>query len=176
MSRYARGDAGAFESLYHRHRGALYRYILRHCSDRAATEELYQDVWLKLIDARQRYRPSASFQTFLYHIAHNRLVDHFRRNESRRAMTSLDIDSEDTPASVWSAGGAQPDRQLLNRRDVELLFRLIDQLPPTQREAFLLREETGMGVEEIAEVTGVGRETAKSRLRYAVKALRKGLQ
>ncbi|HED13189.1 MAG TPA: RNA polymerase sigma factor [Gammaproteobacteria bacterium] len=176
MHGYSQGDAGAFETLYRRHNGALYRYILRQCLDRNTADEIYQDVWLRLINARRRYRSSARFATYLYHIAHNRMVDYFRRNSSRQAVTDLPLENDHTLKTAWAVSTPRPEVELARKQEVQTVLELIEQLPSVQREVFLLREEAGMSLQEIAKVTGVGRETAKSRLRYALKALREGLQ
>ena len=78
---YRDGDAGAFDALYARHKGGLYRYLLRQCREPAAAEELFQDVWMNLIRARARYTVQAKFTTYLYRLAHNRLIDHYRKHE-----------------------------------------------------------------------------------------------
>ena len=176
MMEYAAGNAAAFETLYQRYRAPLYRYVLRNCSDPGISEELFQDIWIKLISAASRYQPTASFKTYLYHIAHNRMTDHYRHQGTRGTQTTLDIDSENTPQTAWLKAGEQPDQKLANQRGVSRLLALIDDLPDPQREAFLLREEGGLNLEQIAEITGVGRETVKSRLRYAIKSLREGLK
>ncbi len=176
MHGYAQGDAGAFEILYRRHNGALYRYILRQCPDRATADEIYQDIWLKLIDARRRYRSTARFVTFLYLIARHRMIDYFRRSTSQHAVTDRSLENGDLVKTAWAACTPRPEVALARKHEVQTVLALLDQLPSVQREAFLLREEAGMNLQEIAEVTGVGRETAKSRLRYAIKALREGLQ
>ena len=75
----AAGDPDAFDDLYRRHKGPLYRYMLRQCGDRAAAEELFQDVWLNVIRARATYTVMSRFVTYLYRFAHNRLIDHYRR-------------------------------------------------------------------------------------------------
>ncbi|HSO79887.1 MAG TPA: sigma-70 family RNA polymerase sigma factor, partial [Chromatiaceae bacterium] len=79
MLAYRNGDAEAFAILYHRHRGPLYRYLLQGCANPATAEELFQDVWTNLIRVRETYRVEARFTTWLYRLAHNRLVDHYRR-------------------------------------------------------------------------------------------------
>jgi RNA polymerase sigma-70 factor (ECF subfamily) len=170
MLAYARGDAGAFEILYGRYRGSLYRYFLRQCSSAAVAEELYQDVWMKLIRARDRYEVKAKFSTYLFHLAHNHLIDHFRRQRGG-IPASYDDDPEELPVE----GQPGPERQVDLQRQVQRLRELIGQLPEAQREAFLLREEAGLNLQQIAEATGVGLEAAKSRLRYAVRRLRQGL-
>lgn len=78
MLRYRDGEVAAFAPLYARHKGALYRYLLRQCGQPALAEELFQDVWLKLIAARAGYTVQARFATYLYRLAHNRLIDHYR--------------------------------------------------------------------------------------------------
>ena len=90
MLGYRDGDAGAFDVLYARHKGGLYRYLHRQCRDAAAAEELFQDVWMNLIRARTGYTVQAKFTTYLYRLAHNRLIDHYRKN-SQAAISSMRV-------------------------------------------------------------------------------------
>lgn len=183
MLRYAAGEATAFDCLYQRHRGGVYRYLLRQLRDRATAEELFQDVWLSLIRARDRYRVEARFATYLYTMAHHRLIDHYRRSGR---MLSLDVlgrgghDHEPDEAlpevEIADDDCRGPERQVLSQQQGARLVALVDKLPAAQREAFLLREEGGLSVDEIAMATGVGREAAKSRLRYAYARLQRGLR
>jgi len=175
MLRYADGDAQAFEWLYARHKGALYRYLLRQCGNAASAEELFQDIWLKLIKARHSYQVSAKFTTFLYHMAHNRLIDYYR-SQARGIPASFEDDNTPDLEQLPAAAYQQPEQQEDRRRQVEQLLNQLMQLPEAQREAFLLRQEAGMSLDEIAQATGVSRETAKSRLRYAVAKLRQSLR
>jgi RNA polymerase sigma-70 factor (ECF subfamily) len=175
MIRYRDGDASSFEILYERHRGPLYRYFLRQSGIVALAEELFQDVWLKVIQSRDRYEVRAKFTTYLYHLAHNRLIDHYRRQATGLPM-SYDDDPDDSQIEqVANAGIYEPENELDRRRQVQRLLRLLDNLPEAQREVFLLREEGGLSLLEIAEITGVTVEAAKSRLRYAMAKLRQGL-
>ena len=173
MLKYRAGDAAAFEVLYQRHKGGVYRYILRQCRNDGLAEELFQDVWMNLINARRRYTIKAKFSTWLYRIARNRIIDHFRRqpNPGRPGMENGNPDPDELPARRQD----QPEQQAAIRDTSERLLALIAGLPEDQREAFLLREEAGMSLAEIAQTTGVNTETAKSRLRYAVNKLRAGL-
>jgi RNA polymerase sigma-70 factor (ECF subfamily) len=174
MLRYQAGEADAFTLLYERHKGPLFRYFLRHCGVAAVAEELFQDVWLKLIRAREQYIVQAKFSTYLYRLAHNRLVDHYRRQSVAIAASwdnGAGLSLEDVPLSA----SEEPENRAATRTLVMRLLEVLGALPEVQREAFLLREEAGMSIEEIAEATGVERETAKSRLRYAVNRLRRGL-
>lgn len=167
MLAYADGDADAFEALYARHRLRLYRYLARRLRDDALADELFQDVWHRVIGARKDWRPDASFATWLYTIAHHRLADHWRSLKHRPAAPSdheerlARLADPDTPERVMS--------EFERRRELQLA---LDALPDEQREVLLLRLEQELTLEEIGEVTGVGRETVKSRLRYAMDKLR----
>ena len=174
MERYRDGDAGAFDMLYGRHKGGLFRYMLRQCGSRSVAEELFQEVWMNLIRARANYAAHAKFTTYLYHLAHNRLIDHYRA-QSGRARVSF---GEDCPEFYNFPASARDDPALSadHREQARRLLQLIEVLPEAQREAFLLQQESDMSVEEIARATGVSRETAKSRLRYAIAKLREGMR
>lgn len=176
MLRYAAGDAAAFDVLYARHKGALYRFILRQCRDAGRAEELFQDVWMKAIGARERYRPDAKFRTWLFTIAHNALMDHFRKQAHSDAPAMVDEDDESVVVHLPAARTMEPLVMVASKRTGEAILRALEQLPPAQREVFLLYQEGELSVEEIAKATGVGFEAAKSRLRYAVAKLRELLQ
>ena len=163
MLAYARGEAAAFEALYKRHRGALYRFMLRSIKQRAVAEELFQEAWIRVIGSRSRYSPQARFTTWLYTIAHNLLVDHWRR----KGLTLVQLDED-----AMLAAPDNPARQVEARESLARLLQAIEALPAAQREAFLLHEEAGLSVAEIAAVTGAGEEAAKSRLRYAMAKLK----
>jgi len=165
MQRYAKGDAKAFDLLYARHRAPLYRYFIRQVNNPATANDLYQGAWEKIIKARGRYRPSSPFNVWLYRIAHNPLVDHYRR------IRPLDSVETDTLADTRS----DPSQCVVDTEQSELLRAGINTLPLEQRNTLLLQLETGLKMEEIAKVTGVGRETVKSRLRYAVNYLKRSL-
>lgn len=174
MQRFQDGDAAAFERLYARHRGPLFRYFKRQC-ETAAAEELYQDVWMRIVRAKESYTPEAKFTTYLYRIAHNRLVDHYRAN-ARRAEVSLQAEEEDSNFEPAEASIREPDATAARQEQVAAFAAALEELPAEQREAFVLREEGGLSLDDIAAATEVGRETAKSRLRYAVARLRKTLE
>ena len=172
MLEYRDGNADAFEALYARHKGALFRYCLRHCRERGAAEETFQDVWIRVIGARRRYEPKAKFTTWLYRIAHNRVIDHYRSDNPGRFRS---LDEEASVQEPAAGPGDEPERRVAADRRGARLRAVVAKLPPEQRDAFLLHEEAGLGLDAIAEVSGVGRETAKSRLRYALSKLRTAL-
>ena len=165
MLRYGSGDLDAFRRLYERHRGGLYRYFLRQ-GNQSVAEELFQDVWARVVQSRKRYRPKATFKTWLYTLAHNRLIDHWRREGSR---------GDDCPEQAVPDVNPGPQRLVDLRDCIEQLLHLVTGLPDVQRQAFLLRHEAGMSLTEIATAMGTGAETAKSRLRYAMDRLRSAI-
>jgi RNA polymerase sigma-70 factor (ECF subfamily) len=165
MQRYAKGDAKAFDQLYARHRSPLYRYFIRQVNNPSTANDLYQGAWEKIIKARKKYRSGAPFKIWMYRIAHNHLVDHYRRT---RPEDSVEPDT-------LSDTRADPSQGVIDGEQSELLRAGISTLPMEQRNTLLLQLETGLKIEEIARVTGVGRETVKSRLRYAVNYLKRSV-
>ena len=172
MLAYAAGDAAAFDALYARHKGGVYRYLLRQCRQGGVADELFQDVWMNLIRARASYAPTAKFTTWLYRLAHNRLIDHYRTSAHLTLVSADDEAHVDAIAALPGVRGDEPQVRAENRELGERLRAAVAALPPAQREAFLLQQEGGLSLAEIAELTGVGTETVKSRLRYALAKLR----
>lgn len=171
MIRYGEGDFTAFDQLYHRHKDALYRFTLRQCANEQHTEELCQDIWIKVTKARHRYTPSAKWSTWFYRIAHNRLIDHYRR-QSGATFVSFE-QGPDIPSNLSSINELPgPEKTADLECQTQKLLKLIYALPEAQREVLLMRQETDLTLAQIAEVVGTNRETVKSRLRYALKAIR----
>ncbi len=177
MLAYAHGEAAAFDVLYARHKGGVYRYLLRHCGNAATADEMFQDIWMNVIRVRSAYAPTAKFATWLYTLAHHRIVDHWRAS-GHVMLTSIDDDepSRDAVNALQVARSDEPDAQADNRELAVRLRTALAALPPVQRDAFLLQQESGMSLAEISELTGVGAETVKSRLRYATARLRADLR
>lgn len=174
---YAAGDAAAFDTLYARHKGGVYRFILRQCAHAGVADELFQDVWMNVIRARSSYTPSAKFTTWLYRIAHNRLIDHWRASGRVELVTSAaDDEGEDPLEAIPGARNDEPEVRAGARELSARLQAAVGTLPLAQREAFLLHQEGGLELAEIAELTGVGVETVKSRIRYATAKLRAELK
>lgn len=175
MLAYAAGDAAAFDALYARHRGRLYRYFVHHLRAAGHADELFQDVWTNVIRVRATYAPTARFATWLYTLAHNRMVDHWRAG-ARATMVSIDDDDDAAPrAEIESISGARNDEPETRAAASEIGTRIaaaLALLPDEQRDAFLLQHEGGHSLAEIGAITGVGDETVKSRLRYATTKLR----
>ena len=178
MLAYAGGSARAFDQLYARHRGGTYRYLLRHTGNPATAEELHQEVWLKVVRARDAWSPRARFATWLYTIVRNRLVDHWR---ARRGARFVSLDDEGVESAIEAAlmedgHEAGPLSSTLRLESGQHLVAALETIPPAQRDAFLLHVEGGLGLREIATLSGASIETVKSRLRYAYGRLRAALE
>lgn len=182
MTAYARGDAAAFERLYARHRQSLYRFVRRLLGSALAAQadEVFQDTWLKVVNARARWEPQgATFRTWLFTLAHHRVIDVWRRS-GREVSLASDDDATWEPASGaawqhWPApASSTPHSEELAfwRRAGERLLRCLDELPLAQRSAFLLHHDDELPLAEVARALEVGFETAKTRLRYAMSKLR----
>jgi RNA polymerase sigma-70 factor (ECF subfamily) len=174
MLRYRDGDLRAFEMLYSRHKGSLYRYLQRLCRDSEAANDLFQEVWSKVIASRERYEVRAQFNTYLFRIAHNCAIDYFRRTGKVTAGQFADVNELEEILPGNEAD--RPDAQVSQAQVKAAFKQALDDLPAEQRDVFVLYEESGLSLEEIGKVTGVAMETAKSRLRYAVSKLRAALK
>jgi RNA polymerase sigma-70 factor, ECF subfamily len=163
MLAYQNGDSLAFEVLYMRYKDSLFAFLYRNCQQTAVVEELAQDAWISVINHIERYQPTAKFKTYLYQIAHNKLVDHWRK------CSALDIN---TGSDLNSTGAGDYEEQTLEAAQLKhRIQQALAQLPLEQRDVFLLREE-GFSRDAIADITGASKETVKSRLRYATHQLR----
>lgn len=185
MTAYAGGDARAFEQLYARHQAGLYRFVRRLLGNalNAQTDEVFQDTWLRVVQARARWEPQgASFRTWLFTLAHHRVVDLLRRSGREVSVDAFDTDDgapwgPQSASSVawqhWPAPAASHAEELAFwRRAGEKLLGCLEQLPIPQRSAFLLHHDDGLALDEVAAALEVGFETAKTRLRYAMSKLR----
>lgn len=167
MLAYADGDASAFDILYDRHKGAVFRYFTRQLTESDA-HDCFQTLWLNIIRHRSRYAPSAPFQHYLFTVAHNVLMDHHRK--TMRLAIADGADPDAVPS-----GHVQPDAQHEREQILARLHEAVRGLPANQREVWLLRQETDFSIAEIAEVTGATEEGVKSRLRYARDKLKQGM-
>jgi len=176
MSRYARGDATAFELLYRRHEMRVWRYLERNVRNRATTDELMQEVWFAVARDAVRYKPTARFTTWLFTIAHNRMIDSLRTSRRQISLDMLECERDSEGSMLIADHSQNPVSAAISHDQAAALIQAISQIPSEQREAFLLQVEGDLSVEEIATITGVSFETTKSRLRYARTKLRELLQ
>src|ERR1700730_7663760 len=176
IDRYGRGDAAAFETLYRRHEMRIWRYLQRNVDNRATADELMQEVWFAVARDAQRYEPSARFTTWLFTIAHNRMIDSIRKSRRQTSLETLGYEAESVVQQLTADPGAGPFAAAGAEGQAGGLARPLEQLPAEQREAFLLQIEGDLSVEEIAAITDSSFETTKSRLRYARTKLRELLK
>ncbi|QDG52508.1 RNA polymerase sigma factor [Persicimonas caeni] len=177
MLSYADGNVGAFEVIVSRHEKPLFHFILRSCGNRDRAEEILQEVFLRVIKYSDNYKPTAKFTTWVYTIARNLCIDKARKR-SRATEISLDQPRGSDPdgqslGERLADGGASAAPVEYDRSAFrEKLMAALDELPDEQREVFMLREFSGLKYREIAEAVGVKVPTVKSRMRYALQALR----
>ncbi len=166
MRDYQRGDSVAFDVLYQRHKDKLFNFVYRSCQNQEAVEDIAHDSWMAVIRSIEKYESTAKFTTYLYRIARNKIIDHWRK-------ASIEDDNPIEPDDVSPAntvsGAASHGAERLHM--INALLAALALLPEEQREAFLLKEE-GFTQLEIAEITGSKPETVKSRVRYARQQLR----
>jgi RNA polymerase sigma factor (sigma-70 family) len=175
MLRFGRGDGAAFEQLYRRHESRVYRYLHRNLRNEASANDLMQEVWFAVARNAAGYKPTAKFTTWVFTIAHNRMVDLIRaggRLQSLDAPDSADGESSSLLDSLAADAKHEPLAEVQSQDEAAALLKAVALLPPEQRSAFLLQAEGELSVEEIASATGSSFETVKSRLRYARAKLR----
>ncbi|MGY2261257.1 RNA polymerase sigma factor [Pseudomonas sp. SDO55104_S430] len=169
LARYREGDGAAFEILYARHRQGLFRFLLGLSGSAERAEEVYQETWLSLIRSASQPQGRATFRTWLYQIARNRLIDHWRKHGIHQPLH----DSYDEQAHAQADDAADPAQLLSLSRDSQRLDAALQALPADQREVFLLRAYSDLDLPQIATLTETPLETVKSRLRYAQQKLRR---
>jgi RNA polymerase sigma-70 factor (ECF subfamily) len=171
MLRFQAGDVRAFEELVRRHRTPVFSFLLRLTGDRGRAEDLCQETFLRVVRAAEGWEPRALFRTWLFSVARNQAVDEARRRAFRRTEP---LDDPARAAEPSQEPG--PDRAAEGALLRPKLEAALAALPEEQREVFLLREHAGLRFAEIAVVTGVPENTVKSRMRYALEALRAKLE
>ncbi|MBU4184275.1 MAG: sigma-70 family RNA polymerase sigma factor [Gammaproteobacteria bacterium] len=176
MLAFAAGDARAFEVLYDRHTLPVWRFVMRSVNDKALADDLVQDVWFSLARQAPAYEVRARWRTWLFTLAHHRLVDHWRTHKHHASLDAATEDGASLADTLAAESGFGPERRLTSREQAQALLDALAALPANQREAFLLQAEGGLSLAEIAQTTAVSPETAKSRLRYARARLRETLE
>ena len=176
MQAFSAGEYAAFEALYRKHKGSLYRYFLRHVGERPKAEDLFQEVWSQIIAKASDYQAKAKFTTWLYTMARNKVIDHNRHKKVTDKVVDEAADWQEADANAKEIMGDKPEEDVESDIQAKAIKRCVSQLPDHQLECFLLREEAGMQLSDVAEVMGTGIEATKSRMRYAYKNLRECLR
>lgn len=182
LALYRKGRMDAFNVLYERHEGALYRYILGMVKLAHVASDLFQEVWLSVVKA-QTTLDGKPFAPWLYTVARNRVIDHLRLSKNF-VLAEGENEASDRAEPDDSSGEAQHENALHydladvlhNQRLGEALIKCVQALPDLQREAFILQSDTDLRLEDIAAMTQCPVETIKSRLRYARNTLRQQLE
>ncbi|QXI00781.1 RNA polymerase sigma factor [Pseudomonas monsensis] len=169
LARYREGDGAAFEILYARHRQGLYRFLLGLSGKPELADEVFQETWLSLIRSASQPQGRATFRTWLFQIARNRLIDHWRKHGAHQPLH----DSYDEQLHAIGDETNDPEQLLNLSRDSQRLESALQALPADQREVFLLRAHGDLDLAQIASLTDTPLETVKSRLRYAQQKLRR---
>ena len=172
VSAYVNGDESALGELITRHKDRIYRFIYSKVYDRDVTEDIFQDTFVKVINTLKRgaYNEEGKFLPWVMRIAHNLVIDHFRKNNR---MPKFESNDDFNIFSVLSDGALNAEHSLIQdqvQRDVQ---RLIEELPKDQKEVLIMRIYKDMSFKEISEQTGVSINTALGRMRYALINLRK---
>lgn len=170
---FLKGDETCIEILINRHRTKVYTYILLTIKNQALTEDLFQETFIKVIQSlrKNKYRDNGRFLSWVIRIAHNLIIDHFRKEKQLNSVSN-----DDTELDLFNSQRFADDNveQLMVsdqiRRD---LRKLINELPADQKEVVLLRHFGELSFKEIADHTGVSINTALGRMRYALINLRK---
>ena len=171
MLRFQAGDVRAFEELVRRHRTPVFSFLLRLTGDRGRAEDLCQEAFLRVVRGAAAWEERALFRTWLFTLARNLAFDEARRQAFRRT------EPLDAPARAAAPSGEPGPEQSAEAAVLRpSLEAALPALPEEQREVFLVREHAGPRFAEIAAVTGVAENTVKSRMRYALEALRARLE
>lgn len=170
---FLNGEESCIETLIHRHRTKVYTYILLTIKNQSLAEDLFQETFIKVIQSLRngRYRDNGRFLSWVIRIAHNLIIDHFRKEKQMNA-----ISNDDTEMDLFNSKKLAEDNieQLMVSSQIRKdLKRLINELPDDQREVVLLRHFGGLSFKEIADHTGVSINTALGRMRYALINMRK---
>ncbi|MCK4746954.1 MAG: sigma-70 family RNA polymerase sigma factor [Bacteroidales bacterium] len=170
---YIKGDQSAIETLINRHRSKVYTYILLTIKNQQLAEDLFQETFIKVIQSlrRGKYRDNGRFLSWVIRIAHNLIIDHFRKEKQMNSVSN-----DDSEVDLFNSKKLSDDNieELIVNSQIKAEIRaLINELPDDQREVVLLRHYGGLSFKEIADQTDVSINTALGRMRYALINLRK---
>ena len=172
VQNYINGDERSLETLINRHNQRLSSFIYSKVSDREITEDIFQDTFIKVIRTlkKGRYNEEGKFLPWVMRIAHNLIIDHYRKN---RRMPMFEGTNTFNIFSVISDEKLNIEKQLIKEQIDEDLVLLIDKLPTDQKDVLIMRIYKDMSFKEISDNTGVSINTALGRMRYALINLRK---
>jgi RNA polymerase sigma factor (sigma-70 family) len=173
ITRFIKGEQSCFEEIIHRHKNKVFAYISLYIRDQALAEDIFQDTFLKVIQSVKsgRYYDNGKFISWVMRIAHNLIIDHFRRIKQMNTVSNDNYDSDIFNSRKFADENIEDS--LIKRQVQKDIRKMITQLPDDQREVVILRHYAGLSFKEIAEITEVSINTALGRMRYALINLRK---
>jgi RNA polymerase sigma factor (sigma-70 family) len=173
IQRFIKGEQSCFEEIIHRHKNKVFAYISLYIRDKALVEDIFQDTFLKVIQSVKsgKYYDNGKFLSWVMRIAHNLIIDHFRRVKQMNTTSNDDYESDIFNSKKFSDVNIE---DILIKRQIQKDVRmLIGQLPDDQKEVVILRHYADLSFKEIADITNVSINTALGRMRYALINLRK---
>lgn len=175
VKNYIGGDENALSVLIKRHQSKIYGFIYSKVSDRDISDDIFQDTFIKVIKTLKSnsYNEEGKFLPWVMRIAHNLIVDHFRRNKKMPMQRDTD---EYSVFSFMADTGMNVENQIISDQVENDLQRIIDELPADQKEVLVMRMYQDLSFKEIADLTGVSINTALGRMRYALMNLRKVIE
>jgi RNA polymerase sigma factor (sigma-70 family) len=173
IKRFIKGEQSCFEELIHRHKNKVFAYISLYIRDQALAEDIFQDTFLKVIQSVKsgRYYDNGKFLSWVMRIAHNLIIDHFRRIKQMNTVSNDNYESDIFNSRKFADSTIEDN--MIKRQVQKDIRKMITQLPDDQREVVILRHYAGLSFKEIAEITDVSINTALGRMRYALINLRK---
>jgi RNA polymerase sigma factor (sigma-70 family) len=173
ICRFINGDQSSIEKLIQLHKNKVYGYISMYIRDQALVEDIFQDTFLKVIQSLKsgRYQDNGRFISWVMRIAHNLIIDHFRREKQMNLISNDDYECDIFNSKKLSEDNVED--VMVKRQVIRDVRRLIQMLPEDQREVVILRHYTGLSFKEIADITNVSINTALGRMRYALINMRK---
>lgn len=177
MSTFSKTDdvnnQGAFEMLYQRHKGPLFRFIKKSINHEQDANEVFQELWFKIINSKKQYDQQQKFTTWAYTIARRLMIDQFRKTGRMAELTRIDANPE---TQVIDHDLKQPENEFEARQMAKELSHAITLLPPSQRLTFIMKHESGLSIKEIAQITAQPAEQTKSQYRYAVQKIKLAME
>jgi len=173
IQRFIKGETSCFDQLIHRHKNKVFAYISMYIRDQALAEDLFQDTFMKVIQSVKagRYQDNGKFISWVMRIAHNLIIDHFRRIKQMNTVSNDDYESDLFNSRKLCEDNVEDD--MIRRQIQKDVRKMISMLPDDQREVVILRHYAELSFKEIAETTGVSINTALGRMRYALINMRK---
>jgi len=167
MLMFKYGRVEAFDLLFEKYRSPLLSFLFRMVGDRAAAEDVFQDAFIRVVQAAERYQATAKFSSWLYKIATNRCLNHLNSAGYRFGRRLIPLHADPGTSDSLDASDPSPDQIAMERELTDILNRVLLDLPPAQRAAFVLRETQGKAYHEIAEILGEPMGTVKTHLHRA---------